>query len=212
MIKGFYNRASLENQGVIAINVLHAQANERLLNAQQRLDPKSAFAKANVKQQHNPDSILGSILLNMLTWGILMHGVEQMIGSDHGLNLHHDGFIAAGVEAYDMISDEFAKRGRRKLEGYPEGRRADIFEKSSMHNKFNMIAANENDYFANDAEKEVIALNALLDMLEDLSKKGVRSVNIDPKQPVYKTLSDARRKAKSDAIFTNYGLQMRKAI
>lgn len=212
MTINFYNKAGLENKSVIAIGALHAQANSRLLNAQMRLDPKSAFAKANVKQQHNPDSILGSILLNMLTWNILMGGLEDMIGTDHGLDLHHDGLIAAGIEAYDMISDEFSKRARRKIEGYPEGRHADILEKPAMHSKFNMIAANENDFFANDAEKEVIALTALLDMLEDMAKKGIRTVNIDPKQPVYKTLTEARRKSKNDSIFSNYGLSMRKAI
>lgn len=210
MIKGFYNTASLENKSVIAIDALHAQANTRLLNAQLRLDPKSAFAKANMKHQHNPDSLLGGILLNMLSWGILMGGLEELVGTD--LDIHHDGVLAAGLEVYDMISDEFTKRARRKLDLYPEGRRADVFEKSSMHGKFNLIAANENDFFANDAEKEVIALTALLDMLEDMAKKGVRTINIDPKQPVYKTLTEARRKSKSDGIFTNYGLSMRKAV
>ncbi len=209
MIRGFYNAASVENKGVIAIDVLHQHASERLVNAEMRLDPKSAFSKAS--RHNSADSLLGGLLLNMMSWGLLVHGIEHLIGTDHGLDLSHEGFIAAAVEGGQMIIDETAKKSSRKLEGYPEGRRKDPLE-NTMNRKFNLFAANQNAAFACDAEAEVIALSHLLDMLDGLARQGVRAVNIDASQPVYKTLASAKKKASTDGIFTNYGMSVRKAI
>lgn len=209
MIRGFYNAASVEQKGIIAIDALHHHASERLFNAQMRLDPKSAFSKAS--RAHNADSLLGGLLLNMMTWGLLVHGIEHLIGTDHGLDLSHDGFFAAALESADIVIDETTRKNSRKLDGYPEGRRKDPLE-AGMNRKFNLFAANQNAAFSMNAEAEVIALSQLLDMLEGLSRRGIRAISIDGSESVYKTLSDAKRKTAYDKVFTNYGMQVRKAI
>lgn len=214
MIRGYYNKASLESKSVIAIDALHGYAAKRLVDAQQRLHPTSAFAKA---AQNKGDSILGGLLLNMMTWGVLMHGIDSMLSSEFGidldLDLSHDGFLASATEAYDfLVEGDPAKKAGRKLEGYPEGRRRDPLEKAAIHKKFNLLAANENSRYSPNAESEVIALTQLLEMLEALAKDGVRTLAVDHNQPVFASLKNATRAMKGDGMFKSFPMAVRKAV
>lgn len=209
MTQGLFSSEAYNHNKNITVSVaqLREQANTGLEKAYQKLNLKGDMARQF--NSCSEDGFLGSFLLSWLCWGVMMQALSSAMP---GLNLDwaQNQTLCSAFDAVTMITDEEARKHRfRRVEGYPQGRRQDNIE-APVNHTFNMVAANENGNFTCDAEKEVMLLSELLDMLDALAKNDIRMLEISKKDSVYKTLKNASRQNKRDSAMEIFAIPMRK--
>lgn len=222
MQHGFQNTDS--KQTVSLVDLRRAVLN-RLEMAQRRLDPASMTAMFNRANDSGVDGLMGGLIFSLVTWvpfaasldGLLDHG---SVASD-AFNIANGPVVAAAADGLTMIWDEKAnkKRSLRRVdfkEGiYHGGRRQEASigpKKRKVQPKFNLVAANENSRFAYDTNSEIVALNDMLNTLDQLAKDGVTLLSVDAKTPVSKSLRELSRKPSGFQALTRTATALRKAV
>lgn len=208
MNKGLDNK---KNQVTVGINQLRAEAMNRLDSAQKKLNPNNEIPDASA------DSTLGGLILSLLTWTPIMHGMGGLglEGFDRAASLDdsaaHGGALTAAFEGLSTVFDESANKNRgRKLNDYPEGRRKAFFSSKPLNNKFNFAAANENFRFSHDAAAEIASMAEILDMLDVLEKEGVSSIGLDTQGSVHAILKQTVKALKKKNAVRVFSAPMRK--
>lgn len=207
--------ANQDNETIVATSQLRAQVQNRLQDAYKRLDPKNAFGR--VSQVGGEESMVGSLLFSILTWTPFMQGLEigmeDMLGENVELfDTAADPTLCAVFDGLAVAWDDKANKNRqRKLNDYPEGRRADTIFERPLHRPFNLVAANDNARFARDTQAEIACMSEMLDMLNDMEADGVTMLRLDPAQPLRPVLTEQRNANRFDAVVTRYNAPVRKS-
>lgn len=180
----FNAKQAVANTDYIAIHDLRRELTSRLSEAHAKLNPNASFSRA-AQKNGGGDAMMAGMLLNMLGLGALFHGLEDMLGLEHG----DIGALALpAIDALELLQDDSKKKAARrmKMDLYPEGRRKDFFGQNQkpVNKKFNVVAANDCAQFDADARYEVNRMNELMDVLTQLERKGVKRVGLNPTQTV----------------------------
>lgn len=208
MTQGLFRTEAYNHNKNITVSIaqLREQTSTGLEKAYQKLNMKGDTARQF--NSCSEDGFLGGFLLGFLFSGALISALGNAFP---GLNMDwmQNHSLCTAFDAVAMLTDEEARKHRfRRVEGYPQGRRQDRIE--TVNHKFNLVAANENGNFTYDAQAEVACLSELLNMLDDLARQNVTSMNISKTDSVYKTLKTVGRKMKKDDVMGVFGAPMRK--
>jgi hypothetical protein len=210
MTQGLFSAESYNHNKNITVSIaqLRQQTNTGLEKAYQKLNMKGETARQF--NSCSEDGLLGGFILNLLCTAAIMQAIGVAF-PDMNLDLVQNQTLCAAFDGVTMVADENARKHRfRRVEGYPEGRRQDKIE--TVNHQFNLVAANENGNFTYDynTEMEVALLSELLDMLDDLARQNVTSVNISKTDSVYKTLKNVDGKMKKDHVMEVFAVPLRK--
>ena len=202
MVWGFNNNARHTTANVEGIR---AQVVQTLHGSFHRLEAKGIsreFAAASKQGDPLGDmGILGSLLAHIVMWGAILHGMESFVESRVGPVALFDAFnhsiLAPAFEAASMLTDDKAHVNRRRvLNDYPEGRRQPTLFDPALNKKFNLVAANDEWRFNFDTQAEMACMFEMLDMLGDIERQGIYTLEMNTDRSVYDTLREMQEQVR----------------
>ena len=149
--------------------------------------------------------MIGGFVFDMCVWDALMNlgDTALMNGGVIDEPVMSAGFnsaAAAMVEGYSLLQDNkiYSFRADRVKDLYPQGRnKAKPVQDPKMKKRFNKVA-NQNFAGSKSKEAEILALMDILKKLEALQKSHVRTVTLDKKKSVYKTVTALHKRVVKD--------------
>lgn len=206
-----FNKNAGKSQNVtVHIRELRAQAHNHLAAAWKMLAPNAG------KPQGQEDSLVGSLILGLLTWAPIMAGVEQAAanaGIEGGgmMDALANPAICAVMDGIGLLWDEEANKNRiRKTDMYPQGRRQDGIFGRPLNRRFNMVAVNDNIRLRRDAQGEIVRIAEVLTMLDKMESEGVTMVSVDTQMPLYDALKGLKTANRRNDGIRSFSMAMRK--
>ena len=213
----FNNAANDHSARTVSLNALRGAAMKRLGAVQQKLEGQglsAAFTRSAPRADFLDESgFTGGLLMNMMLGGAVL-GVHLHMGQPENLSeAFHHAAVMTCLEGVAMLRDQAADgHGARKLDDYPEGRRKSALDEAHACKKFNLVSGGHNNRLSFDMQADVACMYEIIDMLDDLERAGVRSIQLDRKQPVYDALRQTTRQMFGGGAIRNFARPVRMAV
>ncbi|MDP2205796.1 MAG: hypothetical protein Q8K65_05760 [Alphaproteobacteria bacterium] len=211
MALGFNNVSNKNREVVASTTEMRAQIITRLDAAYQRLNPANTFARVAGREE----TLLGSLVIGMLGWAAFGELLQVAFSGNEAaqdmLATANDPRLCAVLDGLCELADERCNKFRfSKSAMYPKGRKQDGMKSQPVNRKFNLVAANQNYRFKQDARNEISYMAEMLDMIDKMEKDGVSDMRVDTARPLYDTLKENVELQRRDKVVTRFSAPVRK--
>lgn len=166
-------QTSHNEKAAVALEAARAEVMQRLTSTQTRLEKRgvgAVFLRAARRDTIGDMGIVGPLLISAILHGVVLDAIDL-----HGLEEHLDNPMLLGAsDALSVLHDTRDTKPRKKVDGYPEGRRKGIIKveraKKGCGIRFNAASGKK----PRDVETELANMYELLDLLDILDGKSAR--------------------------------------